>query len=43
MDSGKQGNNVIYFSGTGAHKSKNEGNMRTRVISGSKEYRKLRF
>ena len=32
-----------HFRGTGEHKSKNEGNMRTKVISGSREHRKLRF
>ena len=37
------GNNVIYFRGTGEHKSKNEGNMGTYVILGSKEHRKFRF
>ena len=43
MGSGEQGNNVIYVRGTGEHKSKNEGNRRTKVILGSREHRKLRF
>ena len=34
---GDQGNNVIYFRGTEAHKSKNEGNMGTIVILGNRE------
>ena len=33
----EQGNNVIYFRGTERHKSKNEGNRGTKVISGSRE------
>ena len=40
---GEQGNNVIYFRGTGETKSKNEGNRGTNVILGSSEYTKLRF
>ena len=36
--SGEQGNNVIYFRGTGEHESKNEGNRITKVISGSREH-----
>ena len=39
---GEQGNNVIYFRGTGEHKSKNKGNRGTHVILGSSEHRKLR-
>ena len=41
--SGEQGNNVIYFRGIGEHKSIKEGKMRTKVISGSREHRNLRF
>ena len=40
---GDQGNNVIYFRGTEAHKSKTEGNRGTNRILGSREHRKLRF
>ena len=40
--SGEQGNNVIYFRET-EHTSKNEGNRRTKVISGYREHRKLRL
>ena len=43
MDYWEQGENVIYFRGTEAHKSKNEGNRGTNVIFGSRENRKLRF
>ena len=32
--SGEQGNNVIYFRGTGEHKSKNEGNTGVRIFNG---------
>ena len=43
MGSGEQEKVVIYFRGTGERKSKNEGNRRTKVISESREHRKLRF
>ena len=39
----EQGNNVIYYRRTGDHKTKKEGNRTTKVISGSREHRKLRF
>ena len=32
MGYGEQGNNVIYFRGTGEHESKNEGNRGTKKI-----------
>ena len=40
---GEHGDNVIYFRGTGEHKSKYEGNRGTNVILGSREHSKLRF
>ena len=40
---GNRGIMSILFRGTREHKSKNEGNRRTMVISGSREHRKLRF
>ena len=39
----EQGDNVIYFRGTGEHMSKNERNRGTKVIFGSREHWKIRF